>query len=64
MGLAYAGLQPEEFAAIREQLNLGRFLPDWFSQGPLVGLVTFVGVAALLYRAARSSPDTASERAS
>jgi putative OPT family oligopeptide transporter len=64
MGLAYAGLQPEEFAAIREQLNLGRFLPDWFSQGPLVGLLTFVGVAALLYRAARSVPDAASERAS
>jgi uncharacterized oligopeptide transporter (OPT) family protein len=54
MGLAYAGLQPEEFASIRDQLNLGRFLPDWFAHGPVVGLVTFLAVAALLYRAARS----------
>jgi len=64
MGLAYAGLQPEEFAAFRQRLDLGRFLPEWFAHGPIVGLVTFLAVAALLYRAARSSSGALTARAS
>ncbi len=55
MGLAYAGLQPENFASVRAALDLGRFLPDWVRQGAVVGLVTFLLVAGLLHRAARSS---------
>jgi len=54
LGLAYAGLQPEKFEAVRHALNLGRFLPAWLTQGSLMGLLTFGGIAFLLWRAARS----------
>jgi len=54
MGLAYAALQPENFEALRRSLDLGRFLPDLIAKGPLTGLLTFLGVAGLLYRAAHS----------
>jgi putative OPT family oligopeptide transporter len=54
MGLAYAGLQPENFESLRQGLDLGRFLPAFIAQGPVTGLVTFLAVAWLLYRAARS----------
>jgi putative OPT family oligopeptide transporter len=55
MGLAYAGLQPDNFKALRDALDLGRYLPHVLVQGPLVGLVTFALVAWLLHRAAGSS---------
>jgi putative OPT family oligopeptide transporter len=54
MGLAYAGLQPENFEGVRNALNLGRFLPDFITHGSLVGLLTFAVMAFLLWRAARS----------
>jgi putative OPT family oligopeptide transporter len=54
MGLAYAGLQPDNFKAIRESLDLGKHLPHALVQGPLVGLLTFALVAWLLHRAAQS----------
>jgi hypothetical protein len=55
MGLAYAGLQPEAFDAVRNTLNLGRYLPAALVQGPLMGLLTFGFVSWLLYRAARKT---------
>jgi putative OPT family oligopeptide transporter len=55
MGLAYAGIQPDNFESLRKSLDFGRYLPAALVQGPLVGVVTFALVAWLLYRAARSS---------
>ncbi|HET6897682.1 MAG TPA: OPT/YSL family transporter, partial [Vicinamibacteria bacterium] len=58
MGLGYALLAPEKFENVRKALALGpRFLPEWWVQGSLVGLITFAVVCWLLYRAARSTPD-------
>jgi uncharacterized oligopeptide transporter (OPT) family protein len=58
MGLGYAILAPEKFEKVRNALALGpRFLPEWWVQGSLVGLVTFAIICWLLYRAARSAPD-------
>ena len=54
MGLAYAGLAPEKFEALRNSLAIGNHLPAWVNQGSLVGLVTFVVISFLLWRAARS----------
>ena len=54
MGLGFAALAPEKFEGIRQALNLGRFLPAFMTQGSLVGLLTFAGIAYLLWRAARS----------
>jgi putative OPT family oligopeptide transporter len=54
MGLAYAILQPEKFAHIKEALNLGKYLPPWVTQGSAVGLITFLIITWLLYRAGRS----------
>ncbi len=54
MGLVYAGLQPEGFKALRDSLDLGKYLPAALVQGPVLGLVTFGLIAWLLYRAARS----------
>lgn len=53
MGLGYAALAPERFAAIREMLAVGRFLPSGLTQASLPGLLTFLFVMWLLYRAAR-----------
>jgi putative OPT family oligopeptide transporter len=63
MGLVYAGLQPdaERITKVRNFLNLGKHLVDRgllrasFVEGPWVGLLTFLLIAGLLYRAARSS---------
>jgi len=58
MGLGYALLAPEKFEAVRNALAIGpRFLPGWWVQGSLVGLITFAGICWLLHRAARSAPD-------
>jgi putative OPT family oligopeptide transporter len=58
LGLAYAGLAPERFKPIRDWIALGpRFLPEWWVQGSLVGVLTFLFLCWLLYRAAASSPD-------
>ena len=58
MGLGIAMLAPEKFKPIRDAIALGpRFLPGWWVQGSLVGLITFAGICWLLYRAARSTPD-------
>ena len=54
MGLAYAALQPEKFEHLRDVLNLGKYLPAALTQGPVVGLVTFLFITWLLYRAGRS----------
>jgi putative OPT family oligopeptide transporter len=54
MGLAYAALAPEKFEALRNYLAIGNHLPAWVNQGSLAGLVTFVGISFLLWRAARS----------
>ena len=54
MGLVYAGLQPENFKALRDSLDLGKYLPAALVQGPLLGLLTFGLISWLLYRAARS----------
>jgi hypothetical protein len=54
MGLVYAGLQPENFKAMRDSLDLGKYLPAALVQGPLLGLLTFGLISWLLYRAARS----------
>jgi len=54
MGLAYAGLAPEQFKGLRDALALGRFLPAWLTQGSLAALLTFMLLAYLLYRTARS----------
>jgi putative OPT family oligopeptide transporter len=54
MGLVYAGLQPENFKALRESLDLGKYLPAPLVQGPILGLLTFGLISWLLYRAARS----------
>ena len=53
MGLGYAALAPERFAAIREMLAVGRFLPSGLTQASLPALLTFLLVMWLLYRAAR-----------
>jgi hypothetical protein len=59
MGLGYAALAPEQFQHLRETLAIGaRWLPGWWVQGSLVGLLTFALICWLLYRAARSAPDT------
>jgi len=55
MGLGYAVLVP--FDAARAAVDLSRFLPSGFAaftQGPVVGLVTFLFLAWLLHRAALS----------
>lgn len=52
MGLGYAALAPERFAAIREMLAVGRFLPSGLTQASLPALLTFLLVMWLLYRAA------------
>jgi putative OPT family oligopeptide transporter len=58
MGLGYALLAPEKFEGLRNTLAIGtRFLPGWWVQGSLVGLLTFGLICWLLYRAARSAPD-------
>jgi uncharacterized oligopeptide transporter (OPT) family protein len=58
MGLGYALLAPEKFESVRNALAIGpRFLPGWWVQGSLIGLVTFAVICWLLYRAARSAPD-------
>jgi hypothetical protein len=58
MGLGYALLAPEKFESVRNALAIGpRFLPGWWVQGSLVGLLTFAFICWLLYRAARSAPD-------
>ncbi len=58
LGLAYAGLAPEKFAHLREALAFGpKLLPAGWAQGSILGLVTFVVLCWLLYRAARSAPD-------
>jgi len=58
MGLGIAMLAPEKFKPIRDAIALGpRFLPGWWVQGSLVGLITFAVICWLLYRAARSTPD-------
>ena len=54
MGLAYAAVQHEKFADLKAALDLGRFLPASLVQGPVVGLVTFLFITWLLYRAGRS----------
>jgi putative OPT family oligopeptide transporter len=54
MGLAYAGLAPEKFEGLRNSLAVGNHLPAWINQGSLVGLLTFVAISFLLWRAARS----------
>jgi putative OPT family oligopeptide transporter len=54
MGLAYAGLAPARFDAFRHAIGIGHFLPTWITQGSLVGLLTFVAIAYLLWRSARS----------
>jgi uncharacterized oligopeptide transporter (OPT) family protein len=54
MGLAYAALNYEKFESGKKFLDLSGRMPDWATQGPLVGLVTFVGIAFLLWHAARS----------
>ena len=56
MGLGYAALQP--FEATRDHLAfLAKMLPSWWTQGSLVGLITFVAICWLLYRNARSVPE-------
>src|SRR6185503_7393882 len=56
MGLAYAGLAPEQFEGLRKSLAIGtHYLPAWITQGSLVGLLAFFGICFLLWRAARSS---------
>ena len=58
MGLGIAMLAPEKFKPIRDAIALGpRFLPGWWVQGSLVGLISFAVICWLLYRAARSTPD-------
>ena len=54
MGLAYAALNYEKFESAKKFLDLSARMPDWVIHGPLVGLVTFVGISFLLWRAARS----------
>lgn len=54
MGLGYAALQPEKFAHLKDLLNLGRYLPASLVQGSMLGLVTFLFITWLLYRAGRS----------
>jgi len=55
MGLGYAALQP--FEGTRNRLAfLAQMLPSWWTQGSLVGLITFVAICWLLYRNARSAP--------
>jgi len=54
MGLAYAALQPEKFAHLKDVLNLGKYLPSFLTQGSMLGLVTFIFITWLLYRAGRS----------
>ena len=63
MGLGYAALAPERFESVRHALNLGRFLPGWISGGSMVGLLTFVGLCYLLWRAARSGQGAIAEPA-
>jgi putative OPT family oligopeptide transporter len=58
LGLAYAGLAPDKFKALREWLALGpKVLPAGWAEGSILGLITFVFLCWLLYRAARSAPD-------
>jgi hypothetical protein len=54
MGLAYAGLAPEKFEHLRKTLGIGAHLPWGLNQGAALGLVTFLFIAFLLWRAARS----------
>jgi putative OPT family oligopeptide transporter len=59
MGLGYAALAPEQFARFRAAVAIGpRLLPEWWVNGSLIGLLTFTAICWLLYRAARSAPDT------
>jgi hypothetical protein len=55
MGLGYAALQPETSKALRDTLDMGRFLPAGALESPWPGLLTFLLVAGLLWRVARSS---------
>ena len=54
MGLAYAALQPEKFEHLKDVVNLGKYLPPAVTQGSAVGLITFLFITWLLYRAGRS----------
>jgi putative OPT family oligopeptide transporter len=57
MGLGVAALAPEALTHLREALAIGpRFLPHGLVESPILGLVTFVVIAALLYRVAVSEP--------
>jgi putative OPT family oligopeptide transporter len=61
MGLGYAALAPERFAAIREALAVGRFLPAALTQASLPALLTFLVVMGLLYREARAGGASAAK---
>jgi putative OPT family oligopeptide transporter len=57
MGLGVAALAPEALTRLRETIAIGpRLLPHWLLESPIPGLVTFVGIATLLYRVAVSEP--------
>jgi uncharacterized oligopeptide transporter (OPT) family protein len=57
MGLLYAWIQP--FDRVRQFFAWpASHLPVSWTQGSLLGLLTFLAVCALLYRAARSAPDS------
>jgi uncharacterized oligopeptide transporter (OPT) family protein len=63
LGLGYAALAPEQFTKLREGfLAVAHYLPDWWTKGSMVGLTTFAVLCWLLYRAARSGPDSLTER--
>jgi uncharacterized oligopeptide transporter (OPT) family protein len=62
MGLAYAALAPEKFTALREQVAVGAHLPAALTQGPWLGLITFAGIAFLLWRSARSGQGAIAHR--
>jgi hypothetical protein len=57
MGLGVAALAPEALTRLRETIAIGpRLLSHWLLESPIPGLVTFVGIATLLYRVAVSEP--------
>jgi hypothetical protein len=61
MGLLYAWIQP--FDKVRAFFGWpASHLPTSWTQGSLLGLLTFLVVCGLLYRSARSAPDQLASR--
>jgi hypothetical protein len=57
MGLGVAALAPEAVTHLRETIAIGpRLLPKAVLESSIAGLLTFVIIAALLYRVAVSQP--------